>query len=291
MNYILHNQFFTMEFSTAGGEMQSIQDSTGREWLWQGDKTYWNQKSPVLFPFIGKNTGGHYSYENHLYPALQHGFLYDSEMSVFSHTESEIIFELSSSETTKAIYPFDFLLRIRYALSGTTLAVTFTVENLGASPMFFGLGGHPGFQMPLDAGCDFEDYSIVFQNAGQTKRILLSDDCFPTGERAPYPLQNGTALPLRHNLFEREAIILQNSGDIAILSANKNGHSITVQYPDMPFFAVWHTAHTKAPFICLEPWTSLPARQHITEDLATQPDLISVPPRQTYTNAWSITLR
>ena len=43
-------------------------------------------------------------------------------------------------------------------LDGDALHVTYRVENRGEGPMAFGLGGHPGFNVPLAPGLAF-DYS------------------------------------------------------------------------------------------------------------------------------------
>jgi galactose mutarotase-like enzyme len=45
---------------------------------------------------------------------------------------------------------------------------------------------------------------------------------------------------------------------------------------------------TDAPYICLEPWSSLPAHQDVIEDLQTQEDLISLEAGKTYRTTWSL---
>ena len=45
---------------------------------------------------------------------------------------------------------------------------------------------------------------------------------------------------------------------------------------------------TDAPYICLEPWTSLPSRQDVVEDLEKQPDLIRLEPKNVYKTTWSL---
>ena len=50
----------------------------------------------------------------------------------------------------------------------------------------------------------------------------------------------------------------------------------------------WHMPKTDAPYVCLEPWSSLPSRQDVVEDLETQPDLISLPAGEVWTTTWSL---
>ena len=52
MNYEIKNDKITMVISSLGAEPQSL-IFEGREYLWQGDKTYWFRRAPLLFPMIG----------------------------------------------------------------------------------------------------------------------------------------------------------------------------------------------------------------------------------------------
>ena len=50
---------------------------------------------------------------------------------------------------------------------------------------------------------------------------------------------------------------------------------VTVSYPDMDYIGFWHATLTEAPYVCIEPWSSLPSRQDIVEDLSSRiPDSI-----------------
>ena len=54
----IRNENLTVEISTLGGEMQSIKDAAGREYLWQGDAAFWSGRAPNLFPYTGRLTEG-----------------------------------------------------------------------------------------------------------------------------------------------------------------------------------------------------------------------------------------
>lgn len=49
----LKNENLTVQFSELGGQIISIKDTDGVEYLWQGDPTYWSGQAPVLFPICG----------------------------------------------------------------------------------------------------------------------------------------------------------------------------------------------------------------------------------------------
>ena len=48
--------------------------------------------------------------------------------------------------------------------------------------------------------------------------------------------------------------------------------------------------HTDAPYVCIEPWSSLPSRQDVVEELSGKSDLIHLAPGAEYENTWSIAI-
>lgn len=59
-------------------------------------------------------------------------------------------------------------------------------------------------------------------------------------------------------------------------------------YPKMPYVGFWHMPETDAPFLCIEPWSSLQSRDGIVEDISTQPGLNSLEKEAEYCNPWEI---
>ena len=49
--------------------------------------------------------------------------------------------------------------------------------------------------------------------------------------------------------------------------------AVKVSYVDMPYVGFWHMPCMDAPYVCIEPWCSLPSRQGITENLEEQKNL------------------
>ena len=77
-------------------------------------------------------------------------------------------------------------------------------------------------------------------------------------------------------MFDDDAIVLTNSGSSVTLRSPNGTHSVRAEYPDAPYIGFWHRPKTDAPYICIEPWYSLPSRQDVVEALETQPSLLSV---------------
>lgn len=289
-SYTLVNDTMTLTVNELGGELVSLRTKDGREWLWQGKAPFWRQTAPHLFPFIGKHTQDCYLHQGVEYPSLLHGFLHKSVLRCTHSARDRLVLSLTATAQTREIYPFDFCFEITYALRDTIVEISYSIANMGNDTMYFSVGGHPGFNIPLAEETLFEDWELVFPHAHAPRRMLISDDCFYTGYSEPYCLAGGTRLPLNHDLFHREAVILAQTGGEVCLQSAKSRKRVLLRYPDMPFLAVWHTPHTQAPFLCLEPWTALPARKDICETLAAQPFLTALAAGKQTRNTWEIAI-
>ena len=113
MRYTIENEFIRLTVDSLGAEMVSAVDlATGSEMIWCADPTVWNRHAPILFPYAGKLTGGHFKAEDgKIYAGGQHGFARDMEHALLNQTARELTFELRSSDETRAIWPYDFALR------------------------------------------------------------------------------------------------------------------------------------------------------------------------------------
>ena len=78
-----------------------------------------------------------------------HGIAMYSEFEVNKESQEKAAFVLSDSEITRRHYPFAFRFQVTYELRGSTVWITYEVENRGEKEMYFGVGGHPGFVFPL----------------------------------------------------------------------------------------------------------------------------------------------
>lgn len=286
----IENEKIKMTVDTLGAQMMNLQSAGGTEYLWQGDPAYWADRSPVLFPFIGRLTGNSYQYQGKVYPMGIHGFAAASEFSPVEQKTDSVTLELCSTQQTKEQYPFDFSLKIMYALRDNTLKITYIVNNPGSCSMPFGIGGHPGFNVPLVNGERFEDYTLTFSQACQPDRVGFTPQVYLSGVDEAYPLQDGNKIPLRHDLFDEDAIILKNMAREVTLKSDISGHGVTVSYPDMPYLGIWHWPKTDAPYVCIEPWTSLPSRQDVVEEFSCKSDMLQLAPGKTYDTTWTVTV-
>ena len=262
----------------------------GNEYLWQGDKKYWGERSLVLFPFIARLTNDSYTFKGEKYHMTIHGFAKKMPFEVVSEEKSSVTMRLHSNEETKKDYPFDFNLDITYFLEDKQLFVFYRVENESDETMSFAIGGHPGFNVPMFEGEKFEDYTLEFSLPSLPDRVGFTSSLYLSGEDKPYPLRKGTDIDLEHELFDDDAVILKNAcREVSLVSKNTR-HGIAVSCPFMPYIGFWHRPETDAPYVCIEPWSSLPARQDIVEEISTRSDFIHLGSKKTYENTWSIRL-
>lgn len=286
----IHNDAMTVTIDELGAQLMSITAADGTEYLWNGDPAYWTGRAPNLFPYVGRLTNDSYTYGGKTYQMTRHGFAKRTAFATADQGAANLTLRMTDTPESRESYPFAFQFDVSYVLEGSALVIVYAVENRGRETMYFGLGGHPGFRVPLEAGKSFEDYRLTFAHPSQPCRVLLSDAYMLSGHDAPYPLEGGTVLPLRHDLFDQDAIILKNFERTMTLSAGEGTRGLTLSCPRMRYLGIWHMPKTDAPYVCLEPWASLPSRQDVVEDLAQQNDLISLESGQRYENRWTITI-
>ena len=219
-----------------------------------------------------------------------HGFANASEFAVAKKSADTLVLELRSSEKTRVYYPIDFVFQVIFRLENDALHTTYHVENKSDVTMPFGIGGHPGFKVPVDENERFEDYYLEFSLECQPDRVGFTPAVYLSGHDEAYPLEADKRIDLRHDLFDEDAIILKNMAREVTLRSKASSHSVTVSYPKMPYLGIWHWPHTDAPYVCIEPWSSLPSRQDVVEEFTCKSDLVQLEPGCVYDNTWTITI-
>ena len=290
MIYTLKNGEMEVQVSSKGGELVSLRDADKTEYIWIGDATYWKRHAPQLFPCIGRLTNNQYSMDGALHEMGQHGFLRDYELTKVEESETSLHLQLQSDASTRQLYDREWIVDIFYTLCGKTLSVKFQVRNCDTRTMRFGYGIHPGFNVPLNPALRFEDYRLDFHETSTPKQMELTERYTISGGMHAYALEEGRYLPLQHSLFDHDAIILKDMPHTVTLGSQKDEKKVTVTFPDMPYLGIWHAPETDAPFVCIEPWSSLPSTDGVIDEFETKPDFITVEPEQTYTNNWSISV-
>ncbi|MEE0400977.1 MAG: aldose 1-epimerase family protein [Christensenellales bacterium] len=288
MQYTIENEFIRLTVDSLGAEMVSAIDlATGSEMIWCADPAVWNRHAPILFPYAGKLTGGHFKAEDgKIYAGGQHGFARDMEHALLNQTARELTFELRSSDETRAVWPYDFALRTTFSLEGRRVRHAVSVRNTGKETLRFGLGFHPGFTLPFDDKHTDADYDILFD----TVESPLCLNTAPNGliGAAPdyYLARNVTRIPLSAELFARDSHCMVNlkSKSICVLERD-TGRRIRVDIENFPYTLIWSTPQKPMRFICVEPWHSIPGEDHGPIEWAQKPCAASLEPDEVWQTA------
>ncbi|AMS26900.1 hypothetical protein AEM51_07575 [Bacteroidetes bacterium UKL13-3] len=246
----MKNKYLSIEIANKGAELTSIKNqTTGFEYLWQADSAVWGRHAPILFPIVGKVRNNQLICDGIPYIMSQHGFARDQVFEKLSESDTEVWYQLTANEYTKAIYPFNFTLRLGYQLSNNTLTCLYEIINHDDHPMYFSIGAHPGFNLPTSC---LSDYSIVFEKAESEERHLLSGGLF-NGIIKPV-LSTPTTIQLHATLFDDDAIVFKNLNSRQLTLKQKNGtFQIKLNYDGFPYLGIW-TQKGNEQYICLEPW-------------------------------------
>lgn len=272
MVYTLKNQFLTVGISDKGAEIVSAKSTEGCEYIWQGDEKYWEGQAPLMFPICGRLFGGRYTYGGKEYEMNLHGFARHSTFTVNEADDSHIRLVLTENEESLAMYPTPFSLTVEYRLQDKTLYGSVTVENTGKNVLPFTLGLHPGFNVPLGEG-RFEDCYVEFTEPCSPDKIGLSDTCFITGKNEAFYLEDGRKIPLRHSLFDNDAIFLSRVGGEVCLRSRASDRYVRFNFEGFPYLGLWHAPRTDAPYVCIEPWCGLPSYDGEIDDLSKKRDM------------------
>ncbi|RBL91645.1 aldose 1-epimerase family protein [Chitinophaga flava] len=282
----ISNELLTIQLAEAGAELQHIvRNDSGLEYLWSGDPAVWGKKSPVLFPIVGGLKKNTYTYNGHEYTLGRHGFAREQVFTVEEHTSTQVTFLLKDSDATLSVYPFRFVFRVRYVLEGERLQVSYLVENTDSKELFFSVGGHPAFKVPLVEGTGYEDYYLEFNKTETTGRYPLS----PEGqiELTPVPLlQQTQELPLKKSLFLEDALVFKALASDAIsIRSHKTPHGLTVSFNGFPYMGIW--AAKNADFVCIEPWCGIADNVAATGELNEKEGINQLVPGEKFERTWT----
>jgi len=256
-----------------GAELQSWAVH-GTELSWTPAPAIWADSAPVLFPVVGWTRGGGVTIAGRTYPLGLHGFARYSPFRLAERGEDHARLVLESSETSRALYPYDFEFCVTYRLVGVGLRVEITVANRGETPMPYACGLHPGFRWPF-AGGTLDEYRIDFTEAENPAVPIITAEGLFTRDNRPVPLA-GRNLPLSAALFAREALCFLDARSRSLRFAHRHGAAITMALDGFPHIALWSKPEGR--FLSIEAWTGRGDDADSTGDLLTKPSMIHLPP-------------
>ncbi len=286
---LIKNNKLEVEISTIGAEVFSLKKD-GKNFIKDGNPKYWTGRSPIMFPICGRLYSGGYTFNGNRYEMDIHGIVKTAQFTVNKQTESSITFELKANEDTLKSYPFDFTFTVTYTLNNNSLITEFTVVNNGETPMPFSLGAHPGFTVPVAGVGEFEDCFIEFSSPCPAKKVNFSPTCFLAGNDKLFNGENLKTIPLKHSLFDNDAIFLYDTAKSVTLKSTKTPYSVKVDFDGFKYIGLWHMPKTDADYVCIEPWNGIPSTDGVVDDFSNKKDMSVLDGKKTYSLSYTITV-
>jgi galactose mutarotase-like enzyme len=278
---VLENTEFIIQCAMHGAELKSVlHKPTQTEFMWQANPAVWARTSPVLFPVVGKLLGNQLRVHPSTYPMGQHGFARDCDFDLVAQSSHEAHFRLCSSAKTQAHYPYHFVLDIIYRLHQNELSCTWLVTNKGHDEMHFGIGAHPGFNLPGG----MSQYELVFEQPETASRIVLAEGLFSEKQE---PFLNTTAvLPLEKSLFDKDALVFANLRSEQVTLRNKHSaYAVEVSWKNFPYLGIWSAKGCDA-FVCIEPWCAHADMVSGHSDIGSKPGMQLLKPGEVFSRQY-----
>jgi len=271
--------------TSLGAEMVGLA-TEGRELQWDGDPAVWNGRAPLLFPIVGALAGGRYRLGDDTYALPRHGFARRSLFDVVEHDGGRVVFRLAASDATRAVYPFDFVLDVTYAVDGPALAITASVGNRGDGPMPASFGFHPALRWPLPFGGARADHVVRFEHDEPAPIRRLDGDGCLLPQAFPSPVE-GRTLRLRDELFTDDAVIFDRPASRRVVYGAPGCKAIAVSFEGMPQLGIWSKGGG-AGFVCIEPWQGYADPAGFDGTLFEKPGVVVIAPGASHVFAMRI---
>lgn len=245
----IENDKLKVSVNPLGAELSSATlKENGREYIWEGDPTVWSGHAPILFPICGRLAKDTFFVEGERFSLAKHGFARRREFDLLEVGQDRASFVLRSDAKTKMQYPFDFEFAVSFSLDGSKLKTVYSTVNTGSGDMYFSVGAHPAFNVPLGG-------KVVFPVTGKIETLTVSSDGLISGVKTY--AEKGNAVTLTEDVFENDALILPSPKfDHAELYDENGKKLVKMTFGKVPYLLMW--AKPGAPYVCIEPWHGIP---------------------------------
>ncbi|MCG5052085.1 MAG: hypothetical protein KA712_03910 [Myxococcales bacterium] len=218
------------------------------------DRRYGN---PILFPAVGVSNGAHpdsWEYGGKSLAMPPHGWARNVYWQIEASSDEALTAVLLPHPGWKAVYPFDFSMRLTYRFEGTSLVADTVIENAGEVPMPYALGFHPYLRMPLAP----QSRAAACQVSLPAGTRLRPQDGWRQVSRTPEAARTVT---LDHEDLPG-SIVLADTGATSLEVVDEAAGmatfvSVAGSEQSFPVWVAWN-ASPDAPYVCLEPWTDAP---------------------------------
>ena len=206
-------------------------------------------------------------------------------------TGTSVTHLLEATDITKRAWPYDFQLYITHTLNGRDLTVSWKVINKDSETMYFTIGAHPAFNVPVLSDTVQSQYHLTFSGQKELTYCLLDAKLGTALPEQPHTLslENGTCLIDEH-MFDKDALIFDN-GQItkAGISLPDGTPYVEISCEGFPNFGIWSAIG--APFVCLEPWMGRCDNTGYEGELSEKPNINALKPAEVFDKSYMISIK
>lgn len=278
----IKNEFLTAKINELGAELVSLKNGEN-EYIWEGKKEVWPNFCPIMFPICGGLKDDKYTFEGKEYTLEKHGYIRFTTFDVEVKSEDSVTFLHKANAETKVKFPFEYELRVTFALEGKSLKVSYNVKNTDTKTMYFNIGSHEGYSTPEG----IEDYDVLFpQNETLDAYVLYGN--LLSNQKLPV-IKESDRIALYDKYFTVDALVFKDlKSRSATLRNRKTGKAVKVDFPNSEYFVLWHKQY--APYICLEPWNGIQDIVGSSYDITEKEGIKSLESGKEYNNTHLITI-
>ena len=226
-----------------------------------------------------------YEHNGVRYESSLHGFAKDSVFTPETVTENSLTVLLKSDENTMKAYPFDFELRVKYAVAGNEITVTYEIKNTGKETMPYFVGGHLGINIcgtdEKGGKNDTKGNYLEFVPPITSEHGLDGNFVLP-----PSPTLIKTIEPDKAYFKKVNTFIGITAGRQKAILTKKNSGKIEFT-TSAPVVALW-SDENYGKYFCFEPWWGMPDEATPIREIANKKRVNFVSPGETKTCGYSI---
>lgn len=158
--------------------------------------------------------------------------------------------------------------------------------------MFFTIGGHPAFRVPVLEETVQTDYKLLFKGNKELEYKLIcpgegtadSSHCYKLSLEK-YGEYDGCRIT--ENMFDRDALIF-DKGQVqwAAIGYPDGKPYLSLECEGFTHFGIWSVPG--APFVCLEPWMGRCDDHGFAGEISEKPGILKVEPSGTFQKSYRI---
>jgi galactose mutarotase-like enzyme len=193
---------------------------------------------------------------------------------------------LTEDENSLKNYPFKFELRLTYIIENNKLSLTYSVKNSGAKNLYFSVGGHPAFAVPLVQNTEFDAYYLEFNKTEDFKRWGLTSEGLIAAEPTDF-MKETNIISLTKELFYGDALVFKKLKSSSVtLKSKKTERQLKFNFGEFDYLGIWSSKN--ADFVCIEPWCGIADAANHNQELTQKEGIGKLKSNEVFEKTWSI---